>query len=118
MSATFTFKSPDELTSREVYHQLYHSIRRVVGRSPELTLLWSTDDSLSRSFELANGDESSLRKAVADIDLRGCEVVTPAEEAPVLPVEEPAAPVVEEAVVEAAAAESAPAPRRGRRAKQ
>jgi hypothetical protein len=118
MSATFTFKSPDELTSREVYHQLYHSIRRVVGRSPELTLLWSTDDSLSRSFELANGDESSLRKAVADIDLRGCEVVCPAEEQPVVVVEE--APVVaeEEAVVEAAAEETAaPAPRRGRRAK-
>jgi hypothetical protein len=118
MSTSFTFKSPDELTSREVYHQLYHSLRRVGGRSPELRVLWGTEDLLSRSFELVSGEEADLRKAVADIDLRGCAVVCPAEEQPVVVVEE--APVVaeEEAVVEAAAEETAaPAPRRGRRAK-
>ena len=114
MSATFTFKAPDDLTSREVYHQLYHSIRRVVGRSPELTLLWSTEDSLSRSFALDNGDESSLRTAVADIDLRGCAVVTPAEE---VPAPASGAPAAEEEVAAEEAA-PAPAPRRGRRSKQ
>jgi hypothetical protein len=120
MPTTFTFKSPEELTSREVYHQLYHSLRRVGGRSPELRILWGTEDLLSRSFELVSGEEADLRKAVADVDLRGCEVVCPAEEQPVVIVEEaPAA--AEEAVAETveAAVETAPAPasRRGRRAK-
>ena len=106
MAVTFTFKSPDELTSREVYHQLYHSLRRAVGTSPELTFLWGSPDILSRSFALHNGEEAELRDAVDDIDLRGCLVVTPAEEAPappvvVIPSAEPAPEQVEEEAVQA-----------------
>lgn len=125
MSATFTFKAPDELTSREVYHQFFHALRRVIGRTAEMSLLHTSNDSLSRSFALHNGDESHLQRAQGEIDLRGCALVCPAEPPPapvVAAVEE--APAVEEAAVEetAAAAEEpveapAPASRRGRRSK-
>ena len=121
MSTTFTFKATDELTSREVYHQLFHALRRAIGRTPELTLLYSVDGDLCRAFALHNGDEGHIVKANADIDLRGGTLVWPAEELPVVVVIE--APVVEasveETVVEAAeetpVVQAAPTNRRGRR---
>lgn len=115
MSTTFTFTAPDEITSREVYHQFYHSMRRALGRSPELALLHTSDDLSARSFELLNGDEETIRVAAADIDLRGCEVVCPA-----LPVPEVVPPVeekVEEEVVAETTAPAAPVTKRGGRKK-
>lgn len=104
MSTSFTFKAADELTSREVYHQLFHALRRAIGRTPDLTLLYSVDGDLCRAFALQNGDESHIVKANSEIDLRGCTLVWPAEEIPVVIVVE--APVVE-AEVEAEVAEEA-----------
>lgn len=98
MSTSFTFKAADELTSREVYHQLFHALRRAIGRTPELTLLYSVDGDLCRAFALQNGDESHIAKANSEIDLRGCTLLWPAEELPVVIVIE--APVVEASVEE------------------
>ena len=98
MSTSFTFKAADELTSREVYHQLFHALRRSIGRTPELTLLYSVDGDLCRAFALHNGDEGHIVKANSEIDLRGCTLVWPAEELPVVVVIE--APVVEASVEE------------------
>ena len=120
MSITFTVRGPAKETVSEFYYHFYRSLLRAVEDGPELELLHRTDDGCERSFALKNAGIPALKAACDAIeDKRGCQVVAPAEYTiPEPVVEEPAAPVVEEAVVEAAAAESAPAPRRGRRAKQ
>ena len=113
MSITFTVRGPSREIVSEFYYYFYRSLLRAVEGGPELTLLHRTENGCERSFGLANAGIPELKAACDATDLRGCQVVSPAEyviPAPAEPevAEEPAIeealaeePPVEEAVVEA-----------------
>ena len=119
MSITFTVRGPTKESVSEFYYHFYRSLRRAVEGGPELELLYCTPDELERSFDLKNAGNSELNAACIGLDLRGCQIVSPAEYIIPEPVaeeatiEEPADPAPEE-VPEIVAA---PKKRRGRPSK-
>ena len=121
MGITFTVRGPSREVVSQFYYHFYRSLLKAVENGPELELLHRTADGCERSFGLANGGIPELKAACEATDLRGCQVVSPAEYAVPEPViEEPvledavvAEPVVEEPVIEA----PAPKAKRGRKSK-
>jgi len=120
MSITFTVRGPAKETVSEFYYHFYRSLLRAVADGPELELLHRTDNGCERSFALKNAGIPELKAACDGLDLRGCQVVSPAEytipvqiEPEVVELEEPSDPAPEE-VPEVVAA---PKKRRGRPSK-